>query len=59
MAQSLWSEIYQYLAAAEDFNLEEGMETTPVLLSGESHGQKSLVDCSPWGHTVSDMTEAT
>ena len=22
-----------------------------------SHGQRSLVDCSPWGHKVSDMTE--
>ena len=22
---------------------------TPVLLSGESHGQRSLVGCSPWG----------
>ena len=23
-----------------------------------SHGQRSLVDYSPWGHKVSDMTEA-
>ena len=23
---------------------------TPVLLPGESHGQRSLVGCSPWGH---------
>ena len=22
---------------------------TPVLLPGESHGQRSLVGCSPWG----------
>ena len=22
---------------------------TPVFLSGESHGQRSLVGCSPWG----------
>ena len=22
---------------------------TPVLLAGESHGQRSLVGCSPWG----------
>ena len=21
------------------------------------HGQRSLVDCSPWGHKKSDMTE--
>ena len=23
----------------------------------ESHGQRSLVDCSPWGHKESDTTE--
>ena len=32
---------------------------TPVLLPGKSHGQRSLVGCSPWGHEESDMTEAT
>ena len=30
---------------------------TPVLLPGKSHGQRSLVDCSPWGHEESDTTE--
>ena len=30
---------------------------TPVLLPGKSHGQRSLVSCSPWGHEESDMTE--
>ena len=30
---------------------------TPVLLPGKSHGQKSLVGCSPWGQEESDMTE--
>ena len=29
--------------------LEEGMATTPALLPGESHGQRSLVSYSPWG----------
>ena len=29
---------------------------TPVLLPGKSHGRRSLVGCSPWGHE-SDMTE--
>ena len=33
-------------------------QPTPALLPGESHGQKSLVDYSPWGHKESDMTEA-
>ena len=30
---------------------------TPVLLPGKSHGRKSLVGCSPWGHEESDMNE--
>ena len=27
-------------------------QPTPVFLPGESHGRRSLVGCSPWGHTV-------
>ena len=30
---------------------------TPVLSPGESHGQRSLVGCSPWGLYESDTTE--
>ena len=30
---------------------------TPVLLPGKSHGWRSLVGCSPWGHKESDTTE--
>ena len=30
---------------------------TPVLLSGKSHGWRSLVGCSPWGRKESDRTE--
>ena len=30
---------------------------TPVLLPRKSHGQRSLVGCSPWGCEESDMTE--
>ena len=30
---------------------------TPVLLPGKSHGRRSLVGCSPWGHQESDATE--
>ena len=32
-------------------------QPTPVLLPGKSHGQESLVGCSPWGREESDMTE--
>ena len=34
-------------------------QPTPVFLPGESQGQESLVGCRLWGHTESDMTEAT
>ena len=34
-------------------------QPSPVFLPGESHGQRSLVGCSPWGRTESDTTEAT
>ena len=32
-------------------------QPTPVLLPGKSHGQRSLVGCSPWGCKESDTTE--
>ena len=32
-------------------------QPTLVLLPGKSHGQRSLVGCSPWGHKLSDTTE--
>ena len=38
--------------------LEEGRQPTPVFLPGESHGQRSLVSYSPWGHKEPDMTDA-
>ena len=34
-------------------------QPTAVFLPGEPHGQRSLVGCSPWGHTEPDTTEAT
>ena len=35
----------------------EGNATPLVLLPGESHGQRSLVDYSPWDHKESDTTQ--
>ena len=32
-------------------------QPTPVLLPGKSHGRRSLVGCSPWGHEETDTTE--
>ena len=37
--------------------MEKAMQPTPVLLPGKSHGWRSLVGCSPWGHYESDLTE--
>ena len=30
--------------------LEKEWQPTPVFLRGQSHGQRSLAGCSPWGH---------
>ena len=32
---------------------------TPVFLAGESHGQESLADYSPWTYKELDRTEVT
>ena len=32
-------------------------QPTPIFLLGKSHGQRSLVGYSPWGHKEVDMTE--
>ena len=34
-------------------------QPTPVFMPEESHGQRSLAGCSPWGRKESDMSEAT
>ena len=39
------------------FSQRRQWHPTPVLLPGKSHGQRSLVGCSPWGHEESDPTE--
>ena len=37
--------------------MELKWQPTPVLLPGKSHGQRSLIGYSPWGHKELDMTE--
>ena len=39
------------------FTWRRQWDSTPVLLPGKSHEQRSLVGCSPWGDYKSDMTE--
>ena len=41
---------------SQDDPLENGM-VTPVFLTGEFHGQRSLAGYSSWGRKESDMTE--
>ena len=41
----------------ESYQWRRQWHPTLVLLPGKSHGQRSLVGCSPWGHKESDMTE--
>ena len=36
---------------------EGNWQPTPVFLPGESHGQRSLVEYSPWDRKESDTTE--
>ena len=38
---------------------EKAMATHSIFLPGKSHGWRSLVGCSLWGHTELDATEAT
>ena len=37
--------------------LEKEWQPTPVLLPGKSHGWRSVVGYSPWGHKELDTTE--
>ena len=50
---------YDFYVSFQDKNetLLRQWHPTPVLLPGKSHGQRSLVGCSPWGREESDMTE--
>ena len=38
-------------------SVDKEMATHSNTLSGESHGQRSLVGYSPWGHKKLDMSE--
>ena len=46
------------IAATDACSRRRKWQPTPVFLPGESHGQRSLVGCSPWGRKEPDTTEA-
>ena len=51
------SEVGKTVILNQKTNCHRQWHPTPVLLPGKSHGQRSLVGCSPWGHEESDTTE--
>ena len=51
------SSAYFYLFSFIPLCWRRQWQLTPLLLPGKSHGWRSLVGCSPWGHEESDMTE--
>ena len=54
--QDMWETWVRSLGREDP--LEEKWPSNLVFLPGESHEERSLVGYSPWGHTVSDTTEA-
>ena len=49
----------QVWSPAQEDPLEKEMATTPVLLPGKFHGQRSLVGYSQWGHKELGTTKHT
>ena len=45
----------QYLGLED--RLEKEMATHSSILAWETHGQRSMAGCSPWGHKEPDTTE--
>ena len=52
---AMWETWVQFLDREDP--LEKEMVTSVVFLPGESHGQRSLVGYSLWGHEESDTAE--
>ena len=45
-----WTRLSDFTFTFHFHALEKAVAPTLVFLPGESHGQRSLVGCSPWGH---------
>ena len=56
MVPFVWKEINRYFNLL-GLPLEKAMAPHSSTLPGKSHGWRSLVGCSPWGHEESDTTE--
>ena len=49
--------LLHYMSLIKKLSGRRQWHPTPVLLPGKSHGRRSLVGCSTWGHEESDTTE--
>ena len=49
----------QLITGSGRFPWRKAWQPTPVLLLGESHGQRRLEGYSPWGCKESDTTDTT
>ena len=47
----------QVWSLGQEYPLEKEMQSTPVFLSGKSHGQRGLMGYRLWGLKELDMTE--
>ena len=53
-SSSKWGKLYAEFRGHCDGLWRRQWHPTPVLLPGRSHGRRSLVGCSPWGHEELD-----
>ena len=49
--------IFFFFLYPKEISWRRQWHPTPVLLPGKSHGRRSLVGCSPWGHEELDTIE--
>ena len=59
LKQTKLARIFFFLRRLYPMLVRRKWQPTPVFLTGESHGQRSLVGCCLWGLTELDTTEAT
>ena len=52
---TMWETRVRFLGLEDP--LEKEWQPTPVLLPGKSHGERNLVDYSPWDRKELDTTE--
>ena len=51
-----WGNVILFFIVAAEVHQRRQWQPTPVLLPRKSHGQRSLVGCSPWGREVVFVT---